>query len=75
MTRTVTLLRAYSAQRGLFARVAKHLGLDPSYVSRVANGKRKNDRVSRAIENELYKGHAAKLLPFFIWVSSQLRGQ
>jgi hypothetical protein len=55
MTRTVTLLSAYVEQRGLYARVAKQLGLDPSYVSRVANGKRRSKRISLAIEVELSK--------------------
>jgi transcriptional regulator with XRE-family HTH domain len=59
MTRNVTLLRAYLAQRGLFARVAKKLGFDPSYISRVANGKRKSKRVSQAIEADLKKTHTA----------------
>ena len=59
MTRKVTLLRTYLAQRGLFARVAKQLGLDPSYISRVANGRRQNERISQAIEAELSKMHAA----------------
>ena len=61
MTRKVTFLRAYLAQRGLFARVAKKLGFDPSYISRVANGKRKNKKVSQAIEADLKKMHAASL--------------
>jgi hypothetical protein len=52
MTRKMTL-RAYVTQRGLFARVARKLRIDPSYVSRVANGKRQNDRISQAIEAEL----------------------
>ena len=59
MTRRVTLLRAYLRQRGLFARVAKRLRLDPSYVSRVANGERRSKRISLAIEAELNKMHAA----------------
>jgi hypothetical protein len=48
-------LRAYVTQRGLFARVARKLRIDPSYVSRVANGKRQNDRINHAIEAELNK--------------------
>jgi transcriptional regulator with XRE-family HTH domain len=48
-------LRAYVTQRGLFARVARKLRIDPSYVSRVANGKRHNDRISQAIEADLNK--------------------
>lgn len=59
MTRKVTLLRAYLRQRGLFARVAKRLRLDPSYVSRVANGERRSKRILLAIEAELNKMHAA----------------
>jgi hypothetical protein len=59
MTRKVTLLRAYLAQRGLFARVANRLGFDPSYVSRVANSKRQSKDISMAIEAELSKMHAA----------------
>jgi hypothetical protein len=43
------------AQRGLYARIARQLGLDPSYVSRVANGKRQNKTVSLAIEADLSK--------------------
>jgi hypothetical protein len=42
-------------QRGLFARVAKQLGLDPSYVSRVASGQRQNTSVVQALEAELGK--------------------
>jgi transcriptional regulator with XRE-family HTH domain len=60
MTRTVTLLRAYLRQRGLLARVAKQLGLDPSYVSRVANGKRRSEKISQVIEAELNKIHGRK---------------
>jgi hypothetical protein len=59
MTRRVTLLRAYLRQRGLFARVAKRLKLDPSYVSRVANGERRSKRISLAINAELDKMHAS----------------
>jgi hypothetical protein len=55
MERTVTLFDAYAAQRGLFARLARRLGLDPSYISRVANGERRSKRISRAIEAELNK--------------------
>jgi hypothetical protein len=59
MTRKVTLLRTYLRQRGLFARVAKRLRIDPSYVSRVANGERRSKRISLAIEGELNRMHAA----------------
>jgi hypothetical protein len=55
MTHSVTLARAYVRQRGFFARVAKRLRLDPSYVSRVANGERHSKGISRAIEADLKK--------------------
>jgi hypothetical protein len=55
MTRTKTLPLSYLANRGLFARVAKKLKMDPSYVSRVANGKRHNERIIRAIDSEIRK--------------------
>jgi hypothetical protein len=51
----MTLVRTYLAQRGLFARVGRKLGLDPSYISRIANGKRHSERISLAIEAELNK--------------------
>jgi len=38
---------------GLYTRVARQTGVHPSYVSRVARGERRSDRVSRAISNEL----------------------
>ena len=59
MTRKMTL-HAYVTQRGLFARVARTLRIDPSYVSMVANGKRQNDRISQAIEADLNKMRTAK---------------
>jgi hypothetical protein len=55
MARAMTMLESYVEHRGLYARVAKALGLDPSYVSRVANGKRRCERVRQAIEDELMK--------------------
>jgi hypothetical protein len=40
---------------GLYTRVARQLGVHPSYVSRVARGERRSDRVYRAIAAELSK--------------------
>ena len=59
MAPTVTLFSTYADRRGLFARLAKKLHLDPSYISRVANGKRRCKRVSLAIEAELNRMYAA----------------
>ena len=39
--------------RGIYKRVATKLGLDESYVSRVATGQRKSPRVISAIQYEL----------------------
>ena len=39
--------------RGLFSRVARELGVDRSYVSRVASGERSSEKVQRAISREL----------------------
>jgi DNA-binding transcriptional regulator YdaS (Cro superfamily) len=40
---------------GIYSRVARQLGVHPSYVSRVARGERHSDRVYRAIAAELAK--------------------
>jgi hypothetical protein len=40
---------------GMYSRVARQLGVHPSYVSRVARGERRSDRVYRAIAAELAK--------------------
>ena len=47
------LLRKHRKHEGLYARVARKLGLDSSYVSRVANGKRTSERIMSAIVAEL----------------------
>ena len=39
--------------RGLYSRVARELGVDRSYVSRVASGERVSERVQRALEREV----------------------
>jgi hypothetical protein len=41
--------------RGLYFRVARRLGVDPSYVSRVARGERKSEAVEAALESETRK--------------------
>ena len=54
MTPKMTL-HSYVTEGGLFARVARKLKLDASYVSRVANGERQNDRISQALDAALDK--------------------
>src|SRR6266849_6864956 len=39
--------------RGLYVRVAKRLGVDPSYVSRVARGERYSRQVENALHHEI----------------------
>lgn len=46
-------LARYARYRGLYSRVARRLGVDRSYVSRVARGERKSKRVERALQAEL----------------------
>jgi hypothetical protein len=41
--------------RGLYTRVAKRLGVDPSYVSRVARGERESDAVKAVLSTEMRK--------------------
>jgi hypothetical protein len=53
----VTFIRApkdlASLLRGLYGRVASRLGLDPSYVSRVARGDRQSELVEGALRREI----------------------
>jgi transcriptional regulator with XRE-family HTH domain len=49
------LLAAHALHEGLYSRVAHRLGVDPSYVSRVARGKRNDPKILRAILDELHK--------------------
>jgi hypothetical protein len=41
--------------RGLYVRVASRVGVDPSYVSRVARGERKSEEVEAILEHETRK--------------------
>ncbi len=47
------LLRRHHLHEGLYARVARKLGVDASYVSRVARGERTSERIFNAILSEL----------------------
>lgn len=42
-----------SRLRGIYERVARHLRLDPSYVSRVARGERRSEVVKAALRQEM----------------------
>lgn len=49
------LLKAHRQHAGVYRRVAEQLGVDPSYVSRVATGSRKAAQVRRALLDELHR--------------------
>ncbi len=48
-----TALKRYRLYRGLYARVARQLGVDRSYVSRVARGERTSPEVEAALHAEV----------------------
>ena len=49
----VRLIKWHSLYRGLADRVAKQLGLDPSYVNRIARGERRAANVEQALQAEV----------------------
>jgi hypothetical protein len=50
--------KAVTLFRGLYARVARYVGVDVSYLSRVANGKRKSRVAEKALTKEFKKAVA-----------------
>jgi hypothetical protein len=52
---TAECARAVSLFRGLYARVAHKLGVDASYVSRIARGKRKSKLAEKMLLTEFRK--------------------
>ncbi len=59
--------------RGLYVRVAKRLGVDPSYVSRVARGERYSRQVENALHHEIRRNKARRLRFFVKRNRSQIR--
>ena len=49
------LLSWHKLHEGVYARVARKLRVDASYVSRVARGERQSDKVRRALISELQR--------------------
>lgn len=49
------VLNRHQLYRGIYSRVAKQLGIDRSYVSRVASGERKSEKVQKALMRELQR--------------------
>ena len=54
-SRDQALLRLHKLHKGVLKRVAESLGINASYVSRVANGERRKENIMRAIIAELEK--------------------
>ncbi len=50
---TKAMLTRHSLYRGIFSRVARQLGMDRSFVSRVANGQRRSVKVEAALRKEI----------------------
>jgi len=46
-------LQLASLMRGLYRRVADKLGVDPSYVSRVARGERRSPKIEASLNSEV----------------------
>jgi transcriptional regulator with XRE-family HTH domain len=46
-------LQLASLMRGLYRRVADKLGVDPSYVSRVARGERRSPKIEASLKREV----------------------
>jgi len=54
-SRPAGVLLPQTLYRGLYVRIAKRLGVDPSYVSRVARGERFSDPVENALRQEVHQ--------------------
>jgi hypothetical protein len=52
---TKGVLNRHQLYRGIYSRVAQQLGIDRSYVSRVASGERKSEKVEKALARELQR--------------------
>lgn len=49
----------YALFHGIYSRVARQLGVDRSYVSRVARGERRSEEIEEALRNELRRVEVA----------------
>ncbi len=50
-----SILQFASEMRGLYKRVADNLGVDPSYVSRVARRERRSPKIEALLKREVLK--------------------
>ena len=51
------LLKWHRMHHGIYARVARRLEVDPSFVSRVANGERNSESIEHALVSEIVRIH------------------
>jgi predicted transcriptional regulator len=51
------LLKWHRMHHGIYARVARRLEVDPSFVSRVANGERNSGSIEHALVSEIVRIH------------------
>lgn len=54
-TEVPNLNRFTSVFQGFYARVARRLNVDPSYVIRVSRGERQSPRVAQALDREMQR--------------------
>jgi hypothetical protein len=66
--RTVPVVAAHSSMRGLYVKIARELGVHPSYVSRVARGERQSAVVAGALHREFtyMAGKMANMLTAYL---------
>ena len=62
-TRMIPVERALALSRGLYARVARKMECDPSYVSRIARGERRSERIDAELRKE-FRAVLARLRRF-----------
>jgi hypothetical protein len=55
------VLIRHSLYRGIYSRVARQLGIDRSYVSRVASGQRRSAKVEAALLKEIKRIEKIKI--------------
>jgi len=49
----LTQYKVIGLMRGMYSRIAERLGVDRSFVSRVANGSRRSERIEAELQKEL----------------------
>ena len=55
------LLELHKWHFGIYAQIARKLGVSPTYVSLVANGMRRSDKITQVLIAEIKRNHASIL--------------